>query len=93
MKSHIWMSPRSGSICATLLAAQAEAQVPRFRRFRSAITIARRREEVRKLSGIVASLCTSLYDTPWAEEADAARSRIVRAHAALSAELARRARK
>lgn len=90
MKSHIWLSPASGKICAQLLALQAEAQVPAFLRFRSAHGLAKRREEVRRLSGIVASLCFSLEGTPYADEADAARARVSKAHRRLSAEIARR---
>ena len=90
MKSHIWLSPASGKVCAQLLALQAEAQVPTFIRLRSSHGLAKRREEVRRLSGIVASLCNSLEGTPYVVDADAARARVLKAHRRLSAEIARR---
>ena len=93
MKSHIWMSPASGSMCATLLALRAEQMIPsRWRRFwMGEAELKRRRDEVRLLSGIVASLRDSLEGTPYAEDGIAARSRCARAHRALTALLQRRA--
>ena len=92
MKSHIWMSPRSGSICARLLAMQAEAMVPsRFRRLlMGEAELKRRRDEVRSLSGVVASLRDSLEGTPWAEDGIEARSRCAKAHRSLTAIISRR---
>jgi hypothetical protein len=91
-KSHIWLSPASGRICARLLALQAEALVPcrLAMRFHRLPNLAKRRDEVRRLSGIVASLYTSLEGTPWADDAAASRSRVSKAHRAISAEIARR---
>lgn len=86
MKSHIWMSPASGKTCAALLALRAESMVPsRWRRFWIGVAeIKRRRDEVHRLSGIVASLRDSLEGTPYAEDAILARSRCAKAHRALT---------
>lgn len=94
MKSHIWMSPGSGAICARLLANQVAALAPGHiaRRWISTAELKSRQDEMHRLTGIVASLRSSLEGTPWEEDGIKARMRCAKAHKVISAELARRGR-